>query len=520
MLPLLADRPLFHALGWTLLHFVWQGALVAVALVGVLALLRGATAQLRYAVACASLAGMVLLPAITFARLAMSVRSPQSPQPSSIMDRAPASGSPEVRGPAGSLLESIDRLLDRSLKWIVPLWIAGVMLLLGRVNLGLWAARRMTSPGAQPAAAELQRMLHDLARRMKVSRAIALAHCAAVQAPVVIGCLRPVILIPLGCMAGLSPAQVEALIAHEVAHIRRNDYLIAICQSVAEALLFYHPAVWWVSKQIRKERELCCDDAAVAVCGDSLAYARALAHLEAKRSSGPLIAPGAGGGDLKMRIQRLLGASHAPDAARTAAVTVLALGVLASGLWLAVRARADSRANDQTAAGSPQLTGIYKQWLERDVRWIITPEEREAYLRLQDDPEREKFIEQFWERRNSSLGSTGNKFKDENYRRIAYANLRFSSAGEEGWRSDRGRIYIVYGPPDSIDAFPQGTNSGSKEPGEFWHYRSIREAAPAVREQGAGTYRAESVTRENVSFRFVDACHCGDYQLASEPDNR
>jgi len=101
---------------------------------------------------------------------------------------------------------------------------------------------------------------------------------ALVQVPTVIGWLRPVVLVPVGALSGLPAEYLEALLLHELAHVRRHDYLVNILQSVAEALLFYHPAVWWVSGHIRAERELCCDDVAVAVSGDALTYARALAH--------------------------------------------------------------------------------------------------------------------------------------------------------------------------------------------------------------------------------------------------
>src|SRR5206468_7510728 len=104
-----------------------------------------------------------------------------------------------------------------------------------------------------------------------------------VQVPIVIGCLRPVILLPAGTLSGLTPAQLEAILAHELAHVRRHDYLVNAAQCVLETLMFYHPVVWWISHCIREEREHCCDDLVVQVCGDRLAYAKALASLEGSR---------------------------------------------------------------------------------------------------------------------------------------------------------------------------------------------------------------------------------------------
>ncbi len=143
--------------------------------------------------------------------------------------------------------------------------------------------------------------------RLGIHRAVRLMQSTLVEVPTVIGWLRPVVLIPVSCLTGLSTAQVEAIFCHELAHVRRHDYLVSVIQSVVEALLFYHPAVWWVSKQLRRERECCCDELAVGHGGDVLAYARALSYLEERRASFPEFALGANGGVLSMRIKRLLG---------------------------------------------------------------------------------------------------------------------------------------------------------------------------------------------------------------------
>src|SRR5438045_8014050 len=126
-----------------------------------------------------------------------------------------------------------------------------------------------------------------LARRLRVSRPIRVLQSAAVQVPAVIGWLRPVILLPASALTGLTPLQLDALLAHELAHVRRYDYLVNLIQSVIETLLFYHPAVWWVSQQVREEREHCCDGLAVAVCGDPHFYASALLSMERLRVTTP-----------------------------------------------------------------------------------------------------------------------------------------------------------------------------------------------------------------------------------------
>jgi hypothetical protein len=135
---------------------------------------------------------------------------------------------------------------------------------------------------------------------------VRLLESALVRVPTVIGWLRPAILLPTCALTGLTPEQLEAVIAHEVAHIRRHDFLVNLLQTVVETLLFHHPVVWWLSHRIRTEREQCCDDLAVMVCGDALSYARALAQLEQLRAQAPTPALAASGGSLTSRVRRLV----------------------------------------------------------------------------------------------------------------------------------------------------------------------------------------------------------------------
>jgi beta-lactamase regulating signal transducer with metallopeptidase domain len=172
---------------------------------------------------------------------------------------------------------------------------------------------------------------------MRIWLPVRLCESALVEVPTVIGWLRPVVLLPVSTLAGLSPAQLEALLAHELAHVRRFDYLVNLVQTFGETLLFYHPAVWWVSRRMRVEREHCCDDAAVVACGDAVGYARALAALEGLRAIAPTLAVAAGGGSLWPRIARLVGGPppHLSRSSRWLAgvfalATLIALGLGAS----------------------------------------------------------------------------------------------------------------------------------------------------------------------------------------------
>lgn len=142
----------------------------------------------------------------------------------------------------------------------------------------------------------------------------------------------------------------------------------------------------------------------------------------------------------------------------------------------------------------------YQRWLDEDVRWIITPEERTAFLQFSKDDDRDRFIEAFWLRRDPTPGTAENEFKEEHYRRIAYANVHFAQE-VPGWKTDRGRIYIVYGPPEGIKTDSARSSGDPAKPTQVWHYHSI---------MGYG---------QNVDLDFVDVCRCGDYRLEAPHKN-
>ncbi|HEX9707922.1 MAG TPA: M56 family metallopeptidase, partial [Steroidobacteraceae bacterium] len=150
-------------------------------------------------------------------------------------------------------------------------------------------------------------VLEELRQSMGIRRAVRVVESTVATVPTVIGWLRPVILVPTCALTGLAPGHLRALLAHELGHVRRHDYLVNLMQALLECLLFYHPAVWWISTRIRQEREFCCDDLAAAACGDVLLYARALAELEHTREPAPMLALGANGSPLMQRIRRLVG---------------------------------------------------------------------------------------------------------------------------------------------------------------------------------------------------------------------
>ena len=302
----LLNQPWTERLGWTLLHFLWQGILVAALYALVRALAGGRiSARGRYAIACASLLAMTAAPALTYWWLGNSGQAARIGDLTGWGARqlAPAVAYSPVTDP-----------WQQAMPGIVMAWFAGAAACSLRLLMGFISAAALRRSRPAPVLTEWQQTLDRLIERMHVSRRVRLLPTDRVDSPSVIGWLRPVILAPVGVLCGLAPEQVEALLAHELAHVRRHDYLVNVLQGIAESLLFYHPAVWWISNQIRTEREHCCDDLAVAASGDVLVYARALAELESMRPAHFKAALSANDGSLLRRIQRLADpvAAHRP----------------------------------------------------------------------------------------------------------------------------------------------------------------------------------------------------------------
>ena len=326
-----------HLLGWSLLHFIWQAAVLALALGAILPAARHASAQFRYAVSCGALALMAICPLLTFAYLAST--ADDTAFESVIVVRAHAASATPISGwpfTAASLLERLAAAADRAMPWILAAWILGVLVLLARAIVASASVRRLKTEGIDPVSERLTALAQQAATRLGITRGFAFFASHAVTAPMVIGWLKPVVLFPTASLMGLSPEQCEAILLHELAHIRRRDYLVNAVQVAMETLLFYHPAVWWVSQRIRRERELCCDDVVVGATGSPLVYVKALYLLEEQRSSAVQFALGGNGGQLKMRIQRLLtgkptaGTNGAAGWVLTASLLLLIGGLIAS----------------------------------------------------------------------------------------------------------------------------------------------------------------------------------------------
>jgi len=321
-----------QALGWALVHSLWQCGLAAAGLAWLLSIVPSRAARIRYVLATATLVLMVAVPLGT--ALSLHEASPWHGALAAVLTPAQALAGPAVV--ALRLEARVRTALEPALPEIVALWVVGVIAFSLRLASGWMAARRLAVMGTHPAPPACEMALERLAARLRVTRPLRVLESALVQVPAVVGWLRPVILVPASALTGLTPLQLDALLAHEIAHVRRHDYIVRVLQSVIETLLFYHPAVWWVSRRVGEEREHCCDDLAVAVCGDAHMYAQALVGMERLRGTEPAFVLTAARGSLVSRVRRLVEPAPAATPPWVAGVVVATLLlVLGAGSRLA-----------------------------------------------------------------------------------------------------------------------------------------------------------------------------------------
>ncbi|WUR12663.1 M56 family metallopeptidase [[Empedobacter] haloabium] len=300
---------LVDALGWTLVHFLWQGALIGLATAAVLALLRDAAPQQRYLVACV---GLLLCIAWPTSQLTLRL------QGDLMVHDAYAALAPT--GVAAGALA-----LKPYMTWIVAAWSAGSLALALRTVLGLaWIGRSARHGGRDPA---WQARLAELAQAMGMRRPVRLRVVERLASPVTALWWRPVVLVPASLLSGLPPELLQALLAHELAHVRRHDYLVNLLQNAIETVLFYHPAVWWLSRRIRHERELIADAIAADHAGGPRRLAIALSELEKRQFTHPEPALAANGGDMMDRITRLLRPAPSRKGPATLAAVLPALAL-------------------------------------------------------------------------------------------------------------------------------------------------------------------------------------------------
>jgi ankyrin repeat protein/beta-lactamase regulating signal transducer with metallopeptidase domain len=328
-------------LGWVLIHFIWQGAGIALLLALALRLLSQASSQIRYAVIAVALLVAAAMPVVTWAVLGSAIKPAltlMAPTPSTVLQpiRTPSNlveGSPVelVQGASHlgktSWKPDLAKIAAATLPYVVGLWLAGVLVLMGRLILGWIWSQRLCHAGSPIRELECLERFGGLLKRMRVTVPVRLLQSVQIEVPTLIGWLRPTILIPVSVLSGLNPEQLEAILAHELAHVRRYDYLVNLFQTVVETILFYHPAIWWISRKLREERENSCDDIVLELMQDRLVYASALALLEEVRPA--FFALTASGGSLLDRINRIARSGGPRSSLTPVVITALIVGFVA-----------------------------------------------------------------------------------------------------------------------------------------------------------------------------------------------
>jgi beta-lactamase regulating signal transducer with metallopeptidase domain len=310
-------NPIMDASTTALLQFIWQGAAVAVTLAAILALLPERSANARYAVCCLAMGTLVVLPILTGVWSFTTSGHAMATRPDAFVLTmlAPVSD--------GAIVATIQQ-------WTLPLWALGVAFSSMRLFVS-WRHVAQLRRSARTASSAVIEVLSTVERRLGVHRRATLALTELADSPIVVGWWRPMILLPAVAMAELTREQLEAVLAHELAHVRRYDDVVNLGQVLVETVLFYHPATWWISARVRRERERCCDDAAVALSGDPATFVRALLTLERTRSVSPTLAIGLRGSEAELltRVRRLLRIEPVVPRAATLAVAIVGFALLA-----------------------------------------------------------------------------------------------------------------------------------------------------------------------------------------------
>src|SRR5262245_27225338 len=306
----------------SLLHFVWQGAIIAMITAVALRMLRHRSAEARYALAIGSLTCMLAAPLFTAAFYT------QTGAAALRLILALNLLSTEGRSTATALQATL---------WsqrILLTWCVGVIVFATRLVMGWRLSWQLVKSAEETLTPGVMEIFENVRERLGLGGPIRLLAHVRLDSPVVVGWLRPLVLLPVSLISGFTPDQLRAILAHELAHIRRHDFVVNILQRCVESILFYHPAVWWVSKRIRAEREHCCDDIAIRLCGSRKIYAEALIELERARQPRPALAVAAADGAVLQRFRRVLGMRTFVVDWQSAAGTLLFLGVwVVVGVW-------------------------------------------------------------------------------------------------------------------------------------------------------------------------------------------
>lgn len=312
----LLSEQFINALGWTIIHSIWQGLLMALILFFLLGLLKSKPAKLKHLIANYSLLLTFLITAATFCFLyekAEPIVIEQSNQIIFVYQPIDWVAISKVESSSWSIItQAIVSFVEQNILLIVMFWLTGALVFSVRLIFGVSYINRIKRTAFLPDSDHWQEMLNEMVDTLGMSKSVELLESSLVKVPLTIGVIKPLIIFPVGVLNHLTLEQAESIMAHELAHVFRKDYLWNLIQSVIETLLYFNPGVWWISYIIRKERENSCDDMAMQLCGSSIVYAKALVHLQEWEMSKPQLAMGLASNKnlLLNRIKRILKQPH------------------------------------------------------------------------------------------------------------------------------------------------------------------------------------------------------------------
>jgi len=461
-------------LGWTLIHSIWQIGLLAIVLAFVINRMNIKQATSRYAL---NMGAMFMVPVMTLATFFIMYDG--APKQSSVPTTTFTSTNAPIVGSFDNVTEMIVNQgvmelfrnyltpNEFNLQIIVGLWVIGIIFFSVRFAGGLIAVRQLRTSAIGECPAEWKQRVTKMSESMGISRLVRLAESARVTVPMTAGWIKPIILLPVGMLANMPVAHIEMIVLHELAHIRRHDYLLNLMQSVLEIVFFFHPAIWWMSESVRREREHCCDDKVVRLKGDPLTYAKALhAAAAAVRTpgSGPILVPKTGlavtgsDGELLERIHRILNREmkNTIYSTRFAASAVLVLGLSVLLMFTPLRKLGDdlseytSTTIDEYGDGISALngaTGIVANTFQRSSNQIVAvgdsipPKNREVMIVRENGEVTELYIDgKLIPRRDYS------KYKEE----IDRANARIPATPVQPQPSRSS----MYAPPSVMPPMP------------------------------------------------------------------
>lgn len=305
-----------YSIGWTIFHSLWIGALISILLFITLNILSRASARLRYNISLGALISIVVILPLVFSQTRENAGDNTHEKLSQleyITDILPLKTdlteySSDIRNIKTDINQAIINFLNRNYDTVTIFWLIGMLVMAFRFTGGIIYAGKQKKSCQDKEISRLVPLVKVLKDKLGIRRKVKIIESVFHKIPLTIGILKPVILLPIGVLAGIPYEQVEAIIAHELAHIRRHDYLVNIFQSLIEIILFYHPAIWWISSIIRNEREIVCDNIAMDLSDEKLTYIKALLSISELESRGisPAVAFTGNNKNLLNRIKELL----------------------------------------------------------------------------------------------------------------------------------------------------------------------------------------------------------------------